>query len=223
MARITPPLTKPGKLKLTLTRHRALMRRGLLGGALAALLLGGAAPLAADPVRDIDAVTGGGETRLPPYLQCVPYARQVSGIAIFGDAHTWWNQAEGKYAKGTKPKVGAVMAFRPHGNSRLGHVAAVSRIIDKRTVLIRHSNWSPINGRRGQIEDDVRAVDVSQANDWSEVRVWYAPLGALGGTHWPLAGFIYNEKPGKKGKSKPDPQRESDDPIGDLIASRLKL
>ncbi len=131
---------------------------------------------------------------LPPYLQCVPYARQVSGINIFGDAHTWWNQAEGRYGRGHKPKVGAVMAFRPHGNMELGHVAAVSRIVDSRTVLLRHSNWSPINGRRGQIENDVKAIDVSPGNDWSQVRVWYAPLGDLGGTAWPVHGFIYGDR-----------------------------
>lgn len=129
-----------------------------------------------------------------PYLQCVPYARQVSGIRIFGDARTWWDQAAGHYARGTRPKVGAVMSFRPYGNMRLGHVAAVSRVIDSRTVLLRHANWSLIDGRRGQIEDDVRAIDVSEANDWSEVRVWFAPLQALGTTHWPLNGFIYPDK-----------------------------
>ena len=75
-----------------------------------------------------------------PYLQCVPYARQVSGIGIYGDAHTWWGQAEGRYARGREPRVGAVMAFRPYGNMRLGHVAAVSRIVDSRTVLLRHAS-----------------------------------------------------------------------------------
>ena len=130
----------------------------------------------------------------PPYLQCVPYARDVSGIRIFGDAHTWWDQAAGKYARGNRPRVGAVMSFRPFGNMRLGHVAAVSRVIDARTVLLRHSNWSPIGGRRGQIENDVRAIDVSAAGDWSEVRVWFAPIQALGTTHWPLNGFIYSGK-----------------------------
>lgn len=130
-----------------------------------------------------------------PYIQCVPYARQVSGIQLFGDAHTWWDQAAGRYARGTRPKVGAVIAFRPYGAMKLGHVAAVSRIIDSRTVLLRHANWSPIDGRRGQMEDNVRAVDVSPDNDWSEVRVWYAPLGGLGTTHWPVEGFIYNHKP----------------------------
>lgn len=130
-----------------------------------------------------------------PYIQCVPYARKVSGIQLYGDAHTWWKQAAGRYARGNQPKIGAVMAFRPHGAMQLGHVAAVSRIIDSRTVLLRHANWSPIDGRRGQLEDNVRAVDVSPANDWSEVRVWYAPLGGLGTTHWPVEGFIYNRKP----------------------------
>ncbi|AZI36719.1 hypothetical protein NT2_05_03030 [Caenibius tardaugens NBRC 16725] len=129
----------------------------------------------------------------PPYLECVPYARQVSGISIYGDAHTWWDQAKGRYPRGNRPRVGAVMAFEPHGNMRLGHVAAVSRVIDSRTVLLRHANWSPIDGRRGQIEDNVRAVDVSSANDWSAVRVWYAPIQALGGTAWPVNGFIYRD------------------------------
>jgi surface antigen len=131
---------------------------------------------------------------LPPYLQCVPYARQVSGINIFGDAHTWWDQADGRYSRGHKPRIGAVMAFRPHGNMRLGHVAAVSKIIDSRTVLLRHANWSPIDGRRGQVENDVRAIDVSPENDWSEVRVWYAPLQDIGKTAWPVEGFIYGDR-----------------------------
>ncbi len=165
----------------------------------AALLLALAAGPAHARAIDIDDRDAGGAAidDLPPYLQCVPYARQVSGIQIFGDAHTWWDQAEGRYARGYKPKVGAVMAFRPNGTSRLGHVAAVSKVIDSRTVLIRHANWSPINGRRGQIEDNVRAIDVSEDNDWSAVRVWYGPSQALGATHWPLAGFIYPSKPKK--------------------------
>jgi surface antigen len=181
-------------------------------------------PAGSRTIADFNGVTSGGADDLPPYLQCVPYARQVSGVRIFGDAHTWWGQAEGRYARGFRPKLGAVMAFRPHGNSRLGHVAAVSRIIDSRTVLIRHANWSPINGRRGQIEDNVRAVDVSPANDWSEVRVWYAPLGALGGTHWPVQGFIYNDRPGQGEKAaRPAAPGKSSDPIGDIIAAKLRL
>jgi surface antigen len=132
---------------------------------------------------------------LPAYLQCVPFAREVSGIRIFGDAHTWWKQAADRYRRGNRPEVGAVMAFRPHRNMQLGHVAAVAKVIDARTVLLDHANWSPINGRRGQIERGVRAIDVSPGNDWSQVRVWYHPLQALGKTRWPVHGFIYADEP----------------------------
>lgn len=152
-----------------------------------------AVPVNADTAVGAEGSTSGGGISIP-YLQCVPYARQVSGIQIYGDAWTWWDQAQGHYKRGTRPRIGAVMAFQPHGNMKLGHVAAVSRIVDSRTVLLRHSNWSPINGRRGQIEDDVRAVDVSDNNDWSEVRVWFDPIQSLGGTAWPVTGFIYNER-----------------------------
>ena len=161
-----------------------------------ALALTGASAALASPSDDFS-IQGDAAGDLP-YLQCVPYARQVSGIRIFGDAHTWWDQAAGKYARGTRPKVGAVMSFRPYGNMRLGHVAAVSRVLDSRTVLLRHANWSLIDGRRGQIEDNVRAIDVSATNDWSEVRVWFAPIEGLGTTHWPLNGFIYPEKGGDR-------------------------
>jgi hypothetical protein len=127
-------------------------------------------------------------------LQCVPYARAVSGVDIRGDAHGWWAQAEGRYDRGSRPKVGAVMAFKPHGGMRLGHVAAVRKIIDNRTVLVSHANWSTINGVRGHIEENVRVIDVSEDGDWSEVRVWFDALGDLGTTHWPLNGFIYPAK-----------------------------
>ncbi|MFC4293471.1 CHAP domain-containing protein [Novosphingobium tardum] len=213
--------------------------RGITG-IIAATLAASTALLAAVPARadsaDFDAVTSDtGETAgtsALPYLQCVPYARQVSGIRIFGDAHTWWDQAAGHYARGVRPRVGAVMSFRPYGNMRLGHVAAVSRIIDSRTVLLRHANWSLINGRRGQIEDDVRAVDVSEANDWSEVRVWFAPIRGLGTTHWPVNGFIYPDRPAADeplartvyAASKPRPSRIGSDFLkgiaGDAPAAR---
>lgn len=135
-------------------------------------------------------------------LQCVPYARALTGVEIRGDAHTWWGQADGRYQRGSQPKVGAVMSFRPHGNMRLGHVAAVRRIVDERTLIISHANWSTIDGGRGHIEDDVRVVDASEANDWSRVRVWYTPNAALGGTEWPLNGFIYPAKARSSGDGK---------------------
>lgn len=127
-------------------------------------------------------------------LQCVPFARAVSGVEIRGDAHTWWDQAAGHYDRGNRPKIGAVLAFKPYGSMRLGHVAAVRKIIDDRNILVSHANWSLIEGTRGHIENNVRVVDVSEAGDWSEVRVWFDALGDLGTTHWPVHGFIY---PGK--------------------------
>lgn len=130
------------------------------------------------------------------YLQCVPYARELSGIQIYGDAHTWWRQARFAYERGNMPQVGAVLSLKGHGKMRLGHVAVVSRIIDSRNILLSHANWSPINGRRGQIERDVAAVDVSKNGDWSRIKIWYAPINALGKTAYPVNGFIYpNEKP----------------------------
>ena len=135
-------------------------------------------------------------------LQCVPYARALTGVEIRGDAHTWWGQAEGRYQRGTAPKVGAIMSFRPFGNMRLGHVAAVRKIVDKRTLIISHANWSAIDGGRGHIEEDVRVVDASEANDWSRVRVWYTPNAALGTTEWPLNGFIYPAKTRSSGDGK---------------------
>src|SRR5690348_6803102 len=108
---------------------------------LAIVLLGAATAVQAEAPFEAPAAPGVGE--LPAYLQCVPVARQVSGIQIYGDAWTWWNQADGRYAKGRTPRAGAVMAFPAHGTMTLGHVAAVSRVIDSRTVLLTHANWSP--------------------------------------------------------------------------------
>ena len=176
----------------------------------------------------IDTDGSGGGRELPAFLQCVPYAREVTGIQIYGDAHTWWNQAEGRYSRGRRPREGAVMAFSPHANSQLGHVAAVSRVIDSRTVLLRHANWS----QPGMIERDVQAIDVSAQNDWSEVQVWYSPSGKLGTTRWPVSGFIYGDalggKPTKAEPNKPSsrpssrvnsrPARWVNDPIGEIIA-----
>ncbi len=130
------------------------------------------------------------------YLQCVPYARQLSGIQIYGDAHTWWRQARFAYERGNVPQVGAVLSLKSHGKMKLGHVAVVSRILDDRHILLNHANWSPINGRRGQIESNVAAMDVSEKGDWSRVKIWYAPIAGLGETAYPVNGFIYpNEKP----------------------------
>jgi surface antigen len=64
----------------------------------------------------------------------------------------------------------------------------VSKVVGDRELLLTHANWS----RRGGIERDVRAIDVSAANDWSQVKVWYGPQGGLGTSSYPTSGFIYS-------------------------------
>ncbi|MGE4322244.1 MAG: CHAP domain-containing protein [Sphingobium sp.] len=123
-------------------------------------------------------------------LQCVPFARQVSGIDIRGNAHTWWDQASGRYQRGQEPRVGAVLAFSASRRMPVGHVAMVSRVVNDREVLLTHANWS----YRGGIERNVRAIDVSARNDWSDVRVWYGPIGDIGLRSNPAYGFIYPER-----------------------------
>lgn len=125
-------------------------------------------------------------------LQCAPYARQISGIALYGNASTWWDQAEGRYGRGHQPKVGAVLAFTSTPSMRAGHVAMVSKVVNSREVLLTHANWSA----PGMVEHDVRAVDVSPDNDWTDVRVWYAPLGDVGKRSNHAFGFIYPDAAG---------------------------
>ena len=122
------------------------------------------------------------------FWQCAPYAREVSGIQIRGNADTWWGQAAGRYERGKTPKAGSVLAFAATGRMRVGHVAMVSKVVGEREVLLTHANWS----RRGGVERDVRAIDVSAAGDWSAVKVWYGPQGGLGTSSHPTLGFIYS-------------------------------
>lgn len=123
--------------------------------------------------------------------QCVPFARQASGIQIYGDAWTWWDQAKGRYARGEKPRVGSVMAFARQPKLQLGHVAVVSRIVEDRVLMLTHANWSRIDGARGQAEQDVTVFDISRRNDWSEVKVWYRDSNGLGSSIYKVHGFIH--------------------------------
>lgn len=125
------------------------------------------------------------------HLQCAPYARAESGIAIHGNAGTWWGQAEGHYARGPEPQVGAVLAFQPTRAMPVGHVAVVAAVVDSRHILLNHANWSG----HGRIERGALAEDVSANGDWSEVRVWYAPQHSLGLRTNPTFGFIYHDAP----------------------------
>lgn len=150
--------------------------------------------------------------------QCVPFARAASGIQIYGDAWTWWGQAEGRYRRGETPRVGAVAVFRRWSRLPLGHVAVISRIVDDRVVMVTHANWSRQNGERGHTEQDVTLTDVSPGNDWSEVRVWYRDMEGLGSTTYPLYGFIYpSTVDGDKARPAPELTSEDPDYVGALI------
>lgn len=125
-------------------------------------------------------------------LQCAPYARMISGIQLFGAAASWWNQAVGKYLRGNTPAIGSVLVFKAIGSMRSGHVATVSQIVSDRIIKVTHANWSVINGSRGKVERDVTVVDASEKGDWSQVKVWFAPIGKVGNKAYPVSGFIYN-------------------------------
>ena len=127
--------------------------------------------------------------------QCVPFARAASGVQIYGDAWTWWDQADGRYRRGHAPRVGAVIVFARSDRLRLGHVAVVSRIVERRVVMLTHANWSRLNGARGHAEQDVTLYDVSPRNDWSEVKVWFRDSAGLGSSIYPVKGFIYGDAP----------------------------
>ncbi len=120
-------------------------------------------------------------------ISCVPYARQVSGIKVTGNAWQWWTNAKGLYARGEQPEAGSVLNFRPNGRMELGHVAVVKRVVNAREVIVDHANWA--NG--GRVSRNVAVVDVSEANNWSAVRVELGSPGEFGSIY-PTYGFIYN-------------------------------
>jgi surface antigen len=123
-------------------------------------------------------------------ISCVPFAREDSGIHVPGNAYQWWSNASGHYARGDRPEAGSVLTFRSNDRMRLGHVAVVSRVINAREIIVDHANW-PSNGMYGAVSRDVAVVDVSEANNWTAVRVQLSGSGDFGSVY-PTYGFIYN-------------------------------
>jgi hypothetical protein len=122
-----------------------------------------------------------------PPSECVPYARNVSGIQIWGDAVTWWQQSENRYARSGRPAEGSVLVLRGWNDDKRGHVAVVREIVADRIIRVDHANW--LHG--GEVSLNVPVMDVSSANDWSEVRVWHVPGGYWGGRTYLAQGFIH--------------------------------
>ena len=124
------------------------------------------------------------------WMECVPYARRVSGIGLTGDAYLWWGEAAGRYERGDMPAPGSVLSFRSNGRMRLGHVAVVTEVVNQREVTVTQANWGGPGFTRGGVSTGISVIDVSQNNDWTAVRV------ALGhssnyGSVYPTYGFIY--------------------------------
>lgn len=118
--------------------------------------------------------------------QCVPYARARSGIGIFGDAYTWWDTAAGRYARGNQPAPGSVVVLRKTNRLRYGHVGVVTAVVGPREIRIDHANWQP-----NAIITNMAVLDVSPANDWSQLRFWNKDA-RVWGSIYPASGFIYN-------------------------------
>jgi len=125
-------------------------------------------------------------------LSCVPYARMVTGMNVSGNGGQWWYNAAGVYDRGSRPQPGSVLAFRSSGGMSRGHVAVVSRVVAPRHVQIDHSNWGGPGIRRGTVMRDVNVIDVSEANDWSAVRVQVGHDASAFGRTYPTFGFIHN-------------------------------
>jgi hypothetical protein len=121
-------------------------------------------------------------------LQCVPFARRESGVEIYGNANTWWRQAVGRYETTEEPSESAVMVLHGYNTNARGHVAVVKELVSPRLMIVDHANW--LNG--GEITRDVPVMDVSEAGDWSEVRVWNVPGRHWGGRTYRVQGFILN-------------------------------
>lgn len=183
---------------------------GLLAGA-ALLAMAGCGSIPVDPIRDTAHVPTRPETRIPSAtpspttqaetlelaslaqirkgekrLECVTYARQVTGLEISGDAWRWWDNSKGRYERGATPEAGGVLVFR-RVNGSPGHVAVINEVVSDRIVIASHANW--LND--GRIHENTPIQDVSEKGDWSAVRVWYTPGQQWGRSTYRTYGFVY--------------------------------
>lgn len=118
---------------------------------------------------------------------CVPFARELTGFQISGDAWRWWDAAAGRYNRGRMPVAGSVIVLKRTGSMRRGHVAVVRRVVSSREIIVDQANWAP----RGRVNEPARVIDVSAKNDWSQTRFWHQPTRQMGTSVYPTYGFIY--------------------------------
>jgi hypothetical protein len=119
---------------------------------------------------------------------CALYARAETGVALFGAAGGWWDQAEGRYERGQVPATGAILVFKRTRQIPSGHVAVVARIISAHEILVDHANWY-----HGTVSRGMSVIDTSPAHDWTNVAVINPPSGTHG-RDYPTYGFVYPER-----------------------------
>lgn len=129
-------------------------------------------------------------SRSGPRLQCVPFVRNETGVEIYGNANTWWDQARDRFERDDDPEAGAVMVMRGYRTTTRGHVAVVRSVISDRVIIVDHANWM----NRGEISRNVPVRDVSPNGDWSQVQVWHVPGGHWGGRTYNVQGFIIRDE-----------------------------
>lgn len=116
---------------------------------------------------------------------CALYVRAETGVALYGAAGGWWNEAEGRYARGQAPAVGAILVFKRTGHMRSGHVALVTKVVSTHEILVDHANWY-----HGTVNRGTSVIDTSSNHDWTMVAVMELRSGKHGRDN-PTFGFIY--------------------------------
>jgi hypothetical protein len=123
-------------------------------------------------------------------IECAPFARALTGVALSGAAADWWRQADGRYTRSTTPAVGSLLVLRRSGRLPDGHVAVVSRVLSQRTILVTQANWV-----HHRVTEDQPVIDISGNGDWSLVRVWWPPAREMGISDYAAFGFIRPDHP----------------------------
>jgi surface antigen len=121
-------------------------------------------------------------------LECAPFARERSGVQLYGAAADWWQKADGRYIRTRAPVAGSVLVFRRSSRLSNGHVAVVTRVLSERQILVTHANWV-----HHRVSKDMPVTDVSPNNNWTMVRVWWPPSDRMGITEYPTYGFILSD------------------------------
>jgi hypothetical protein len=123
-------------------------------------------------------------------VECAPFARELTGVQLRGDAEDWWREAAGRYQRASSPAVGSILVLARSPRLPDGHVAVVTRVLSGRQVLVTQANWV-----HHRVTADQPVIDVSAGNDWSVVRLWWPPSGQMGIAEYAVRGFIRPDRP----------------------------